>query len=227
MIGRALTQTWSRRNGSLQARQAFQASFGRISRHFTGALLPHFTGAKPATSTNFRFNKLCEKMYSHTQFAARFSSLLLSHSLSDSVLLTLSLLYAHTIMITIFPRCSRFCLCVCRVQQQQQITFINWFLATKCVCVSASQSCAAAFQAQGVRLKANGDRETAHFLRTFYVHIYIYKHICVSCGRLNCSTSLCLPFFPSTYLSLSFYFSHSQMAFLMRTLRKVGNTNAC
>lgn len=159
MIGRALTQTWSRRNGSLQARQAFQASFGRISRHFTGALLPHFTGAKPATSTNFRFNKLCEKMYSHTQFAARFWSLLLSHSLSDSVLLTLSLLYAHTIMITIFPSLqSLLFVCVeCSQQQQQQITFINWFVATKsvCVCVCITKFCCSIL---GAGSKAKGRR---------------------------------------------------------------------
>lgn len=132
---------------------AFRAHFGRISRHFTGALLPHFTGAKRRpnrqrrrpTSGSINFAK--KSILIHSLLPAFGLSFCLTLSLSDSVLLTLSLLYAHTIMITIFPSLQLLlCVCVCvecSQQQQQQITFINWFLARKsvCVCVCVTKLC--------------------------------------------------------------------------------------
>lgn len=163
--------------------------FKRVSDAFRGISQAHCCRISQAqnqrrrpTSGSINFAKKCILIHSLLP-AFGLSTLSHSLSLSESVLLTLSLLYAHTIMITIFPSLqSLLFVCVeCSQQQQQQITFINWFLATKSVCVCASQSFAAAFQAQGVRLKADGDRETAHFLRTFYVHIYIciQTYMCV------------------------------------------------
>lgn len=124
--------------------------FKRVSGAFRGISQAHCCRISQAqnqrrrpTSGSINFAKKCILIHS---LLPAFGLSTLSHSLSDSVLLTPSLLYARTIMITIFPSLqSLLFVCVCRVQQQQQITFINWFLATQSVCVCASQSCAAAF----------------------------------------------------------------------------------
>lgn len=114
--------------------------FKRVSGAFRGISQAHCCRISQAqnqrrrpTSGSINFAKKCILIHS---FLPAFGLSTLSHSLSDSVLLTLSLLYAHTIMITIFPSLqSLLFVCVeCSQQQQQQITFINWFLATKSVC---------------------------------------------------------------------------------------------
>lgn len=62
-------------------------------------------------------------------------------------------------------------------------------------------------------MKANGDRETAHFLRTFYVHTYVYIHtyMCRAVASIAALLSVSLSLFP-LFLSLSNGFSNAYSA---------------